>query len=1494
LNTSLRIGVAAAFLTVAVFPLAAAAQGAPNRESIALDHLRQTRSARALASADVDDLSVTSSYTSRHNGLSHVHVRQRLRGIEVANANVNVAIDRKDRVVFAPGQFVANLAASVNRRDPKLSVDEAILAAGSQLGLTPTSVPVEVAAPTGPERRGSYGCPELSSEDIPAKLAYYALESGDVVLTWELVLRLPDGTHWWHVWVDAEDGELLAKADWIAEADTYRVYEWPVESPNHSSPPNPADGRTLVIDPAADALPNASPFGWHSDGVTHWTNTQGNNVSAQKAGVHSECGASLDCDHSLDLTIAPTSGSNVDAARDNLFYWNNLTHDVWYGYGFDEASGNFQLNNNGMGGAGNDRVTANAQASGNCNANFGTPPDGSPPTMNMFLCNNATPSRDGDFDNVVVVHEYAHGISNRLTGGPANVSCLGNSEQMGEGWSDYLGLVMTIEPGDAGTDARSVGSWLFGQGPTGSGFRTKRYSTDFSINDHTYSNISGAAVPHGVGAIWAMMLWEMTWELIANGVSQNGLDLDMYNGTGGNNLAMQLVIDGMKLQVCSPGFVDGRNAILMADMVNNGGVNQCAIWKAFARRGLGFSANQGSSGSTADGTQAFDIPPSCEFLNATPPTIDVCVGDDAVFGIDVNTGYSPPVNMSATGEPIGTTVTIVPNPIAGPLPQLATLTISNIGGGAAGSHTITVSGDDGTNDENTTVGLNVFPTSLGATSLILPTDGAIDVSVLPTLTWDAVAGAGGYMVEIDDDPGFGSILYSAVSPGNTHVVATPLFALTTYYWRVTAQNLCTAAPVSTVFAFTTANVTCATYNSTNVPLPIPATGTSGVTTSVLNIAAPGNVIDLDVAMNGTHTWMGDLDFNLTSPGGTTVAIMDTGACGSSDNFDLTLDDAAAGPFPCPPVGGGTYLPSNPLSGLNTESTEGPWTLTINDTASGDSGTLNAWSLDICLVVGTPNTPTMTPTVTDTPTITPTPTITLTPTITPTHTNTPTPTATPTSTPTSTPTYTATPTITPTPTNTREATPTATISVHGGPTYDPPGPGSCIVTGIPCASGGATVTCTGFDPNAVSALYFGIRNDQFVIGHSQTEFVPVANSAEVFRIGSIAENSITYTGSTSIFNVVANTIEAVDTRLVLTFESGTGTLVATGGNPANNGNGDVEYLWRVTSPNFTVDVDVLARTASFPVYGNSCAAVFDPSRTRAGIDADNSRVDLGFYFETLPTPTNTPTHTSTDTPTSTATHTSTPTFTPTNTATSTSTPTNTPTNTHTASPTPTNTPTFTHTPTSTPTSTPTHTATNTYTPTSTPTATPTATATPTMTQTPIATLEAACPSTPEVGCRTALRSTLLLKDNVDDNRDQLTWKWSNGQAISQAELSEPRTTAHYRFCVYSADGFLLGAALPPGTLRWSALSDKGYNYKDKTGSEAGIVRIQLKGSDPGMDKAKANMKGKGANLPDPVLGNLQLPVTAQLRNMQTGICMEGVYDPAAVSKNDAGQFKAKAR
>jgi hypothetical protein len=395
----------------------------------------------------------------------------------------------------------------------------------------------------------------------------------------------------------------------------YRVYPQPVESPIHTSPPPPADAREAVVDPASMA---ASPFGWHdTDGVAgaEFTITRGNNVSASldldannTPDGAPDGGPDLEFDFPIDLDSGPEAYR--PAAVANLFYWTNLSHDFWWSYGFDEPAGNFQTNNYGNGGLGGDELQAEAQdGSGTNGGNMAVPPDGTPPRMQMFVWTLTTPHRDAALDDGVVVHEYFHGVSRRLAGGPGNVSCLSNQEQIGEGWSDFAALIQTMPAGATGDTARGIGTYLLGQAPDGPGFRGAPYSTDMKVDPRTYADTVTAAVPHGIGAIGASILLEVYWELV--GVHGFNPDLGASWETGGNNLATQLVVDGLKLQPCSPGFVDVRNAILAADTALTGGSNQCPLWRAFARRGLGASASQGSSFSNTDNVAAFDQPLAC-------------------------------------------------------------------------------------------------------------------------------------------------------------------------------------------------------------------------------------------------------------------------------------------------------------------------------------------------------------------------------------------------------------------------------------------------------------------------------------------------------------------------------------------------------------------------------------------------------------------------------------------------------------------------------------------------------------------------------------------------------------------------------------------------------------------------------------------------------------------------------------------------------------------
>jgi cysteine-rich repeat protein len=713
---------------------------------IALRHLEARRSALGLSADDLKQLRVRNRYVTLRTGTTHLYLRQQVDGIDVFGADASIHVDRDGRIVARGLRLVPNLRARITSRSPRIAAADAVTRAAESLGLSPEAPPRAEEERGGPAREAVFAPGAISRDPIPVKLEYVAGDSA-VRLAWNVVIRTPDGRHWWNLHVDADDGSVLRRDDWI-DRDSYRVHALPLASPDEGP-------RTLVADPAD---PVASPFGWHdTNGApgAEFTDTRGNNVLAQEdadaddaGGYRPDGGGALDFDFPLDLQLQP-SGYR-DASITNLFLLNNRLHDVLFHHGFDGPAGNFQFDNYGSGGLDGDPVVADAQDGLDVdNAQFGTPPDGTPPLMEMFLweqspapflsvssppavagsypagkalfgagttglvgavvaaldpADGAGPSttdacsplsnpgavagnialidrgtclfvdkvgnaqdagaigvvvvnnqgntllnmagvdpgltipavflaqgdgdairaqlgsgvsaalvspadRDAALDNGVVVHEYGHGVSNRLTGGPANVSCLDAPESggMGEGWSDWWALVFTTDAGDAPEDPREMAPYLLGQPPSGIGIRNYPYSTDLGVSPLRYGDLAFLNVPHGVGEVWAASLWELYWNL----VFVHGFDPDLVAGTGGNQLALDLVMDGLKMQPCDPTFVEGRDALLSADLAAHGGEYRCLVWSAFAKRGVGVSASDGGGPNNLSVSEAFDIPAEC-------------------------------------------------------------------------------------------------------------------------------------------------------------------------------------------------------------------------------------------------------------------------------------------------------------------------------------------------------------------------------------------------------------------------------------------------------------------------------------------------------------------------------------------------------------------------------------------------------------------------------------------------------------------------------------------------------------------------------------------------------------------------------------------------------------------------------------------------------------------------------------------------------------------
>jgi hypothetical protein len=789
--------------------------------TIATEYLAANLSQLELGSADLGTLLLQDRYRTPGLG-TNLFYQQKVDGIPVFNAITSVHVLDNGAILGVNNGAIPEVASKLNLRQPVLSAADAVRSGLAAVGLAPTAASLATLSLLDNVRQGvAFKGTGVTRRPIPARLVYSPRSDGSVRLAWEMYL-MKKADEVWYLHVDAADGAVLEKHNLVNSLNKYRVYGFNAESP--ISTETPVDLHHDLVTELNDRV--ASPQGWHS-GVT----TTGNNVVAVEDRNNDDLGGyqpngtglpgNLSFDFAHDDLRAPCAqpnalgvivsdavnlkpceaysplnpNTNLPAAVVNLFYWNNMMHDVMYHYGFNEGSGNFQNTNFTAEGTLRDADAVFAQAqdgSGTNNANFFTPPDDGitplllPPAMQMYewsppgvvrvntpttfadfddgdrvlaaatasfgasladlseaqrtgdvelgndgstgdgtgtvndgceplvgftpgkialvergLCEfgvkvlnaqnagakgailhntlgrevgnamgpgavgaqvtipsvmigqsnglrirqalgagavNLTlqilpvPSRDSDIDAGVIAHEYGHGISNRLIGGPSSIACLLNAqipdtnspgalipigEQMGEGWSDLFAMILTAQRTDTGNTPRGVGAYISFQNEHGPGIRRYPYTRNMAVNPFTYGNVPGEAVPHGVGSVWATMVWDMYWNL----VDAHGFEPNLFNhaSTAGNVQTLKLINNGLILTKCRPSFVDGRNAILLAEAADGNLADSCPIWRAFARRGLGVAAINPTLGEDhRQAVEDFTVPGYCATANLAP------------------------------------------------------------------------------------------------------------------------------------------------------------------------------------------------------------------------------------------------------------------------------------------------------------------------------------------------------------------------------------------------------------------------------------------------------------------------------------------------------------------------------------------------------------------------------------------------------------------------------------------------------------------------------------------------------------------------------------------------------------------------------------------------------------------------------------------------------------------------------------------------------------
>ena len=219
---------------------------------------------------------------------------------------------------------------------------------------------------------------------------------------------------------------------------------------------------------------------------------------------------------------------------------------------------------------------------------------------------------------------------------------------------------------------------------------------------------------------------------------------------------------------------------------------------------LGTDSSVGHDGWELDSVSVQSCGPAApDFtLGVDPDVAQICPGDSAQYTVNVGAigGFSNPVTLAASATPA--TVNFSVNPVTPP--GSSVMTIGNTGGMAGGSYIIEIDGTaTGSSGHSVQVTLEVF-TAAAAPALTAPANGATNQPLRPVFQWAAAAGADSYQLEVDDDPAFSSpAIAEAGILGTTYTPTADLEDSTTYYWRVTSENLCGLGGTSTTFSFAT-------------------------------------------------------------------------------------------------------------------------------------------------------------------------------------------------------------------------------------------------------------------------------------------------------------------------------------------------------------------------------------------------------------------------------------------------------------------------------------------------------------------------------------------------------------------------------------------------------------------------------------------------------------------------------------------------------------------
>ncbi|MGW6280994.1 M36 family metallopeptidase [Kribbella sp. NPDC055071] len=579
-------------------------KSAKKAADITLDYVKAHPEVFKLSTADLTTLKLRKDYVD-DLGTHHVFWSQVVDGIEVFGNGLKSNVTKNGQLISIMGSPVAGLTAQAQTRSaeaaPQVTADGARTAAAEDVDAKLNTATAKTA-----------GVSTTWSNGDTAKQVWFHTADG-LRKGWLTYVNAGNAKIYNHV-IDAATGSLLYRKDLIAEGNGDALVQ-----DNYPGAPKggtqrvenliynkwlPKNAKTLLEGTSVAAFADINDDNLPNTGETvkvPGTATGGEYKLVPFQNSSSFCSAAFIC--TWDPAKPTSWRTNLNQDVTNAFYLASNFHD-WLAkppISFTPAAGSFDA-------AGGDPVHLNAldgaatganggpDANHDDNANMGTPPDGTSPTMQMYLWHSPGKSdaqepwvpASGANDASILYHEYTHGLSSRLVIDATGNNTLNSIQagSMGEAWSDFYAMDYLVSHG-LEKDTTAPGEVLEGKYVShGDLFRTQAIDCrvkavspnciqpDGSKGGYTYADfptIGGRPEVHASGEVWAQTLWDLRERF-------------------GRSYALSIITRAMELSPSDPTMLDMRNAIVQADLVASGGKNAGIIWQVFANRGMGWYA----------------------------------------------------------------------------------------------------------------------------------------------------------------------------------------------------------------------------------------------------------------------------------------------------------------------------------------------------------------------------------------------------------------------------------------------------------------------------------------------------------------------------------------------------------------------------------------------------------------------------------------------------------------------------------------------------------------------------------------------------------------------------------------------------------------------------------------------------------------------------------------------------------------------------------------